>query len=196
MRNKIIVIGGIRGSGKTSLSSSAFAGNYFHFFNDIMREFIGKEMSWEQTEKKIAQKVLKMSSVHKKMVIDLHYAVPGEKLSSDIKLNLSRDVSTKYNECLSSNFLEQFKEKNVEFQFVLIRTDILNITTRLSSDNKRRQPSEDYLKNIGQIKKIEDKMFRKTLSIAQNLGLKFRSSVFMNNQSFDCSLRGLRQIVG
>ncbi|MFA6423575.1 MAG: hypothetical protein WCW17_03955 [Patescibacteria group bacterium] len=194
MENKIIFVGGIRGCGKTSLLSRIKNYDRFHFFNDILKKILKTKVTWNNAEILAAEKIINLCQ-NKIIFIDLHYAVPSERISKDINEGKVRDFSKLFNECLSFNFLKEFNNKPILFVFILILADFDLIKLRLSIDKNRLQVSDDYLNNMDYIQKQEIEMFQSILNDADKLELKVESKILKNNDSFESTLKKLRQIV-
>jgi dephospho-CoA kinase len=186
-KKTVIFLGGLRGCGKTTIL------NYFKNvkdfktieFLDLIKEIYRSNKSWGRVEAKIGIKIKNLVKKYHKVMIAIHYAVPHESLIDDIRNNISRDYSHKYNPAINSNMIKNMVASDINFIFLYISVPTILLKKRLLKDlqNNPLRVSNNYLRNLTKIKKKDIFFFKKIISNMHKSCLNIKYFFIFNNRS-------------
>jgi len=197
---RIIFISGVRGVGKTTILKylrrfKEFICLEFYDFLKAIAKF--NKTSWLTTEQEIGLKIKELAFKNKTVIFALHCAVPHENLFEDIKNNVKRDFSERFDVGLTHEMIRCMNSEEIDFIFIYVKVNSGILRRRLKKDIKQypKRVSEEYFKNLEKIQKIDYLKFKEIISEFKSQGIKFKYFIISNNSFMGHTLNCLKRII-
>jgi thymidylate kinase len=184
---KVIFIGGMRGVGKTTILNNLKKVKKTKLVDIILKS----RSSWRITQKMVGKKIKDLALKEKIIVVDLHYGVPKEALIEERKkqnVNFSGD----FEQSLTKLMLKNMKDGRIKFYFCYIDVKIDNIIKRLEGSKKL---SDNFLRNMARIKKLDRTAFIEIFNTAKKLNLNVNKKIIDNNRCLRKTIKNLEKII-
>jgi len=197
---RVIFISGVRGIGKTTILKHFRKFKKFICFEfyDFLKEIAKlNKTSWLTIEQKIGIKIKELAFKNKTVIFALHCAVPYENLFEDIKNNVKRDFSKKFDVGLTHEMIRCMNSEEIDFIFIYIKVNSRILRRRLKKDIKQypERVSEEYFRNLEKIQKIDYLRFKEIISEFKSQGIKFKYFIIPNNGFIGHTLNCLKRII-